>query len=139
MAKRASAPIACVGTPKIRKPRKPKGEGNEEDADAKEAKKQPLPKELLAAIAAATDLDTDNVKAVLNALPDAIATNLRLFRKVAIPNVVLLKLKDVKGTKEVVKTLFDKQVTIPAKDASVRVYPLVLKPLKLKLAVVADV
>ena len=131
MAKKASAPAACVGKPKIRKPRQPKGERSEKVADAPEAKNKLPPRELSTAIAAASDLDTKVVKAVLDALPDAIVTNLRLFRKVTIPRILLLKLKDVKGKPEFVKKMFDKEITIPAKDASVKVHPLILKSLKL--------
>ena len=136
-AKVASPATACVGTPKVRKPRQPRqpkaqpkaerDEGHDEPVD----KKQISPKELFTNIANTTGIDVKDVKTIFDALSDAIATNLRAYRKFTIPRIILLKLKDVKGQPEVVKKMFDKEVKIPAKPASLRVHPLILKPLKI--------
>ena len=132
-AKVASPATACIGKPKVRKPRQPKAqpkaeceEGHDEPVD----KKQSRPKGLVTNIANSTGVDVKDVKVVLDALPDAIAANLRAYRKLTIPSVCLLKLKDVKGQPESVKKIFNKEVKIPAKPASLRVHPLILKPLK---------
>jgi len=151
----ASAHVACIGKPRIRKPRQPKGERSKKDAqprshrprqrkgthdnldaDAPEANKQAhaSPKDFVASIATTSNLNATDVKAVLDALPDAVAANLRLFRKVVIPHVVVLKLKNVKGTPERKKHLFGKTITIKEKGPSVKVCPLIMKSLKLAVA-----
>ena len=81
-AKVASPATACVGTPKVRKPRQPRqpkaqpkaerDEGHDEAAD----KKQLRPKEVFTDIANATGIDVKDVKVVLDALPDAVGVAL---------------------------------------------------------------
>ena len=133
MGKKTSASIACVGNPKIRKPRQLKKECKEKDAPVGNEALEST--DLLQSVAATSGIEIKDVKAVFDALPDAIAASLRQCRKVSIPRVINLKLKDTKSKPEVEKHLCGKIIIIPAKAASVRVHPLILKPLK--LAVIA--
>ena len=136
---------ACIGKPKVRKPRQMKhpkaerDEGHDEQPKLKRDEeialtvdnKRLMPKVLYKEIADTTELETKSVNAVFDTLSELVAAKLREHGKVIIPNIVQLRLKDTPGRPAGMKKLFNKEVPITAKPACKRVLPLVLKPLKL--------
>jgi len=132
---KTSAASACVGKPKVRKPRKSKHPKQERAADKEpdeqpDDKKRQTPAMLYKDICDATGLEMNVVRKVVDALFGIISTKLREDGKFTLPNIVLFRLKDTTARPATIKKLFDKEIQIAAKPPGKRVHPLVLKPLK---------
>jgi hypothetical protein len=118
----------CVGKPRVRKPRQSKQRDEEIGEPVKQRKRKT--NELFTGIGNVIGLNANDVEAVFDVLPHVIAVQLRENREFTIPEVMRLKLKAMKEQPEKLKKIKDKEVTVPAKPASLRVHALILKPLK---------
>ena len=118
----------CVGKPRVRKPRQSKQPDGEVGEPNKKRKRKT--NELFATIGNVIGLNESDVEAVFDVLPHVIAEYLREGRAFTFPEVMRLKLKAKKEQPEKLKTFFDKEVTVPAKPASLRIHATILKPLK---------
>ena len=135
---KATAPVACVGIPKVRKPRQPKPPKPERDDthdEQPDEKKRQTPKAFYKDISDAIGMETKDVKTVFDAISVLVATKLREDRKFAIPGIVLFSLKDTPARLASTKMIRDKEVQIVAKPPGKRVHPLILKPLKVAVNV----
>ena len=90
--------------------------------------------ELFAAIGNVIGLNENDVEAVFDVLPHVIAEYLREGRAFTFPGVMRLKLKAKKEQPEKLKKIFDKEVTVRAKPASLRIQATILKPLKVAVS-----
>ena len=112
----------------MRKPRQSKQRDEEIGEPVKQRKRKT--NELFTGIGNVIGLNANDVEAVFDVLPHVIAVQLRENREFTIPEVMRLKLKAMKEQPEKLKKIKDKEVTVPAKPASLRVHALILKPLK---------
>ena len=139
MVKKAST-SPCVGKPKVRKPRKTRpgelhgaSEAGRDEEKREDKKKRSAPKLFHKELSEVAGVETKDVKAVFDALAELVVTKLHEDGRFAIPEIVLLRVKDTKARPATTKKLFDKEVAIAAKPAGKRIRPLVLKPLKVAL------
>ena len=143
----ANAP-ACVGTPKVRKPRQRKQPQPERTVRAEVAygehgeqtkeTKRHSPNMFYTNISDVCGLETKDVKAVFEALFDHVVTKLREDQKLEIPGIVLFTLKDTAARLAETKMIGDKEIQTAAKPPGKRVHPLILKPLKVAVNVTSD-
>ena len=122
----------CVGKPRVRKPKQSKQPDEEVGEPMKQRKRKT--NELFAAIGNVIGLNENDVEAVFDVLPHVIAEYLREGRAFTFPEVMRLKLKAQKEQPEKLKKIFDKEVTVRAKPASLRIHATILKPLKVAVS-----
>ena len=141
MVKKASTP-QCVGTPKVRKPRKARAEGFPAVAEARQEEAKPGNKNkrqtvnlFYQGISEATGLETKDVKATFDALSEFIITKLRDDGRVTIPKIVLLRLKDTKARPATTRKVLGKEIHVAATPAGKkRLHALVQEPLKVAVS-----
>ena len=108
------------------------------DAPEDNKKRRRTPKLFYKELSEKAGVEAKHVKMIFDAISELVATKLREDGMFTFPKIVVLRLKQTKGRPAMTRKMFGKEVPVAAKPAGKRIYPLVLKPLKVAVHVASE-